>query len=349
VRLYVIDGLLTVAAVGTALYPVLHGPLWTVPVALLASVPVFWHRRGPLRLGILVGLATIVLAVVNVPPLLPVGGLVFLYTIAADGQRRARWIGAVGAAVGVAISVVVPGEDLTVARYLGAAYVAAYALGTGVRAHRLQLAAAAERERRLEQLEEAAADRERTRIARDLHDIVTHSVGIMVVQAEAGGLAVRADPPRAEETFATIADTGRAAIAQLRRSLGVLRADRQPPPGIAAIGDLVAGVRGADVVLAVQGESRPVAGDVDMAAYRVVQEALTNVVRHAPGSRVEVNLRWSADELSINIADNGGKVAATSPGFGLVGMRERVLACGGTLKAGPGPGGFAVAATLPIG
>nr|WP_246281862.1 sensor histidine kinase [Fodinicola acaciae] len=346
-----IDGLLTVLAVGAALYPVLHGPLWTVPAALLASVPVFWHRRAPVRLGILVGVATIVLAVAHVPPLVPLGGLVFLYTIAADGEPLARWLGVAGAGIGVAISVVVPGEDFTVAQYLGAAYVAAYALGIGVRARRLQTEATAERERRLKQAEAAAVDRERTRIARDLHDIVTHSLGIMVVQAEAGGLAVRADPPRAEETFATIADTGRSAIAQLRRSLGVLRsgADRQPPPGIAAIGDLVAGVHGVEATLAVAGESRPVPGDVDVAAYRIVQEALTNVVRHAPGSRVEVSLRWSVDQLSVEITDNGAKAGPTTPGFGLVGMRERVLACGGTLRAGPRADGFAVAATLPIG
>jgi signal transduction histidine kinase len=330
---------------------------WSVLVSLAASVPLLWRRSFPIRTGAVVGWAIVVLALAKVPPLLPVGGLVSLYTVALLSPPRARWLGVVATVASIGVSVVIPGEDLSVARYLGVAYVAAYALGISARARAAQADLLRAQAGRLEQERAAAAIRERTRIARDIHDIVTNSVGIMVVQAEAGPLAVRSDPDRAEAVFDAIADTGRSAVGQLRRALGALRsgdepAARQPQPGIGAIGGLIEQTRqvGLTVSIEVRGQSRPVPADVDLAAYRIVQEALTNVVRHAAADSVDVCLRWSDGTLMVEIADDGrGVSTAPGSGFGLVGMRERVLACGGTLDTGPGKAGFLVAATLPIG
>ncbi len=337
---------MVIAFVATAV-PVAGWPTWwSVGLAVLASVPLFWRRRFPIRTGAVVGWAIIAQALANVPPLLPVGGLVSLYTVAALSRPRVRWWGVVATIIGIAVSVVVPGEDLSVARYLGVAYVAAYALGISARAHAAQAAVLRERTARLQEEQAAAVIRERTRIARDIHDIVTNSVGIMVVQAEAGPLAVRADPDRAEAVFDAIADTGRAAVGQLRRALGALLrsadepAARQPQPGIDALAGLIEQTRriGLDVSVEVVGEARKVPADVDLAAYRVVQEALTNVVRHARASRVEVCLCWSVEVLLVEVRDDGqGGTASAGGGYGLLGMRERVLACGGTLEAGQRP------------
>jgi signal transduction histidine kinase len=189
----------------------------------------------------------------------------------------------------------------------------------------------------------AAAARERTRIARDMHDIITHSVGMMVVQAEAGPLVVHSDPGRATAAFEAIAETGRGAIAQLREVVAALRS-----PGVDVLRDLVAGMDQA--VLEVVGRARPVSSEVDTTVYRVVQESLTNALRHAAASRVHVRLQWRERTLGVDVVDDGRGPVGKPGGFGLLGMRERVAACGGTLRTGPGPGGagFAVHATLPI-
>jgi signal transduction histidine kinase len=176
-------------------------------------------------------------------PLLPYGPLVGVYTIAAVSAPLVRLsvLPIIGAAVYV--SLVVPHDNLDAYRVVGTAFVAAYALGTSARANRAQTAELAERDHRLAQERAMAAARERTRIARDMHDIVTHSVGLMVVQAEAGPLVIRTDPARAETAFDAIADTGRSALAQLRGALGALRSDgngvREPRPGLDALPGLI--------------------------------------------------------------------------------------------------------------
>jgi signal transduction histidine kinase len=188
-----------------------------------------------------------------------------------------------------------------------------------------------------------------------MHDIVTHSVGLMVVQAEAGPLVIRTDPARAEAAFDAIADTGRGALAQLRGALGALRSDgngvREPRPGLDALPGLIERTRraGLHVNLTSDGAPRPVTANVDVAAYRIVQEALTNVMRHADARAVQVRLRWVDTALEVEVADDGKGADGVTGGRGLVGMRERTAACGGTLQAGPGREGFVVAATLPVG
>ncbi|MFI6597056.1 sensor histidine kinase [Nonomuraea sp. NPDC050536] len=355
-----VDLAITVAVTAATVIPVLvpsPRPWWVIGLAVLASVPVYWVRRAPIRASLVVGLAMTAMVVWE-KPLLPFGPLVGLYTIAAQSTALQRLVVVPATAVIVTASLLVPHEDSEAWRFVGTSFVAAYALGLGARARRAQAAEVAERARRVAVERAQAADEERTRIARDVHDIVTHSVGLMVVQAEAGPVVLRSDPARAEHAFDTIAETGRAALLQLRGLIGTLRAER---PGLAALPQLVERIArtGLRVELAIEGEPRPVPDEVDAAAYRIVQEALTNVLRHSNAQAVRIQLAWG-DGLRVEVADDGGaapgehglkgmRERAESGGHGVKGMRERAEACGGTLHAGPGPGGFVVSAELPVG
>jgi signal transduction histidine kinase len=227
---------------------------------------------------------------------------------------------------------------------------------------------------------EAAAD-ERTRIARDMHDILAHAVSLIVVQAEAGGAVVRTSPDKAEKVFDAIGDAGRDALIQLRRMLGVLRDDDTatlaPQPTIAALPSLIASVRSAeiDVRFVTEGISRPLPADAEIAVYRTVQESLTNVVKHARATCARVELAWGPDTLAVHIADDGVGPSphhdrdrdrdrtppkphahtrdlgrTIPPGRGLIGIRERISSCGGSVASGPGPNGrgFQVTATVPL-
>ncbi|NUR84260.1 MAG: sensor histidine kinase, partial [Nonomuraea sp.] len=267
---------------------------WLFGLALLSSAPVYWRRVAPVLTCAIVGTATSVMVLWE-KPLLPLGSLICLYTVAAQSTRAQRLAVIPATIVFVTVSLIVPHESAETYRYVAVAFVAAYALGTGARARRAQAAELEERERRLASEREAAAAEERTRIARDVHDIVTHSVGLMVVQAEAGPVALKGDPARAEAAFDTIGEIGRSALVQLRGLLGTLRAGEERPerPGLDALPELVAriGRAGVRVELAGVGAARPVSPEVDVAAYRIVQEALTNVVKHAPGARATVRVQ----------------------------------------------------------
>lgn len=357
IRPAAIDAATVVAAFAAAAWPATGSPTWwSIGLAALASVPLVWRTRRMMTVLAVVGLATIALALAGVPPLVPFGGLVVVYTVAAFGTSMQRWVAGTATAAGIVVSVVVPHEDLVVVRYLGVAYVAAYALGTSGRARIAQLAAMRERARRLEEERATAAMRERSRIARDLHDIVTHSVGIMIVQAEAGPVTLPAHPEKAAATFDAIAETGRSALVQLRRALGALRADepagRHTQPGTDAIPRLVEQTRaaGATIELTEDGRRRPVPLDVDVAAYRIVQESLTNAVRHGGPGPIRVRLGWADGGLALEVSNEGGDNSPQDgSGYGLVGMRERARSCGGRLHAVARPGGgFAVSATLPV-
>ncbi|MET0238149.1 MAG: histidine kinase [Kibdelosporangium sp.] len=320
----VLAGVVVVASV----VPVALTSGWgAVVLAVMSSAPIVWVRRSPLLVGLVVGLATTALAIVFVAPLVPAGPLVAVYFIAASSPPIWRLTTVLVVTAGVTFSLIIPGDDdLNTYRYLAVAYVAAYALGTNTRAQRAQAA--------------AAAASERTRIAREMHDVITHSVGMMVVQAEAGPLVVRSDPDRAIAAFEAIAATGRGAVGQLREVVQALRS-----PGIDSLRDLVTGVASLEVT----GVPRPVSSEVDATVYRIVQESLTNAMRHASAKSIRVRLRWQDRTLAVDVVDDG-RGSSGGQGFGLLGMRERVAACGGTLRTGPGPGGlgFAVHANLPI-
>lgn len=201
------------------------------------------------------------------------------------------------------------------------------------------------------QLADRAAADERRRIAREMHDVVAHSVAVMVSHAEAGRLVVPNSPERAPEILTTIADVGREALAEMRGLLGVLRDDEaptEPQPGLADLPTLVERIRAAGVDVDLDATAVRVSPAAGLTVYRVVQESLTNVARHAgPRPVAHVQIATAADELIVTVT-NTGIAAASSWGRGLTGMRERVEAIGGTLDAGPVDGGWQVRARMAI-
>jgi signal transduction histidine kinase len=231
-----------------------------------------------------------------------------------------------------------------------------------LRTRRLYVAELRERadraEREREQQALAAVASERTRIARELHDIVAHSVSVMVVQAEAAEeMLDRGRPDRARGPLWKIEDTGRAALTDMRRMLGILREDDSrpallPQPGIANLELLLAKVResGLPVELEVEGEPAPLPPGVDLSAYRIVQEALTNSLKYAGVATARVVVRYAPGSLELEVSDDGaGSANGADGGHGLVGMRERVALFGGELHAGPAPSrGYVVRARLPL-
>jgi signal transduction histidine kinase len=218
-------------------------------------------------------------------------------------------------------------------------------------AHALRL----EQDRELQM--QAAVDEERRRIARELHDVVAHSVSVMVVQAQAG-TRLLSDPPRASSTFQAIEHSGREALVELRRMLGILRTPdehpaTQPQPGLAGIDSLLAQVADAGIAVRclIEGQARPLPPGVDLSAYRIIQEALTNTLKHAEAANACVLLRYGASSLEIEVVDDGrgDRAGLNGSGHGLIGMRERVALHGGELSTGPrSEAGYAVVARLPL-
>jgi signal transduction histidine kinase len=207
-------------------------------------------------------------------------------------------------------------------------------------------------------LVEHTARGERARIARELHNVVAHHISMVAVQAESARLTTPGMPPAGAARLLDIGDTARAALTEMRRLLGVLRedaaveiADRRPQPGLAQLTTLLDESRaasGGGVRLIVSGLIAPLDPGVELAAYRIVQEALTNARRHAPGAAVDVELRYTDDALWLRIRDNGPGPSAAAAGHGLLGMRERAVAAGGSLRCGAAVGGgFLIEATLP--
>jgi signal transduction histidine kinase len=208
-----------------------------------------------------------------------------------------------------------------------------------------------------EQLAQLAVTDERTRIAREMHDVVAHSVSLMVVQAGAARRMLDSRPDRSRDALLAVEDVGRQALAELRRILGLLREDAGPDalapmPGLAQLGALADRTRASGLRVEVEqtGVPRALPPGVDLAVYRVVQEALTNAVKHARATKARVRLSWEDDALRVEVLDDGqgAAVPAQGGGHGLVGMRERVAVCGGVLEAGREEGGFAVRAVVPL-
>jgi signal transduction histidine kinase len=236
------------------------------------------------------------------------------------------------------------------------------AAGTGIalRARREADAQTGTREVLTDTLTQHMARGERARIARELHDVVAHHISVIAVQAETARLTTPGLPAAGAQRFTEIGDTARAGLTEMRRLLGVLREDadatvpdRHPQPGLPQLAELIDAAReasGAGTRLIVSGPVAEFDPGVELAAYRIVQEALTNARRHAPGAAVDVELRYGDDALRLRIRDNGpGPAGGTEPpGHGLLGMRERALAVGGSLRTSAAPGGgFCVEAVLP--
>ncbi len=232
---------------------------------------------------------------------------------------------------------------------------AAWGAGAAVRRLTGRSAALETRARVLSEQARTAAAQERERLARELHDVVSHSVSLMVVQAGAAEQVLRSDPDQAERALRAVQTAGRSAVDDLRRMLGLLR-DSSPPQDLRSPQPSLADL---DVLVAAQGAAvevdcdqyPPLPPGVDLAAYRIVQEALTNARKHAPGQPTSVRVGWAAGQLSLDIrnrAVEGGRATAEGTGHGLIGMRERAALYGGTLQAGPDHNEWVVHATLPV-
>ncbi|MEV5822114.1 sensor histidine kinase [Micromonospora haikouensis] len=374
------DALLAVAvvlvdAVFVLLTPVdfRPGPL---PAALgwsvLCAAPVALRRTAPWP-AVAAALVTLAVPVLfgHAPTTQSLTFVALTYTMAAHHRARPAVLATVALWVPVAaVNVLDPIADTVFE--VGPAYlvlnnllvaVVAYAVGRAVHARRASTEALRERARVAEQnqrslAEQAVAD-ERRRIARELHDVVAHHVSVMGVLATGARRVLRRDPDAADEAIATIEDTGRVTLRELRRLLDVLRTDAEPAadlapqPGLAGIEPLVEQVReaGLPVTLRVEGEPGPLEEGVALTVYRIVQEALTNALKHAGEATAVVRLTFGAAYLAVEVTDTGRGPApgAVRVGHGLVGMRERVGLYGGTLRTGARPGGgYRVYARIPV-
>jgi signal transduction histidine kinase len=361
VRLRLDAALAAVCYLATIAVPVksARGQWWLFVLAAVASAPLLWRRRYPVVVALVTAVGTVGLALTgsltNVAQ--PYGQLVATYTLADLAPPLWRLLGVLATAAGLVGLTVSAGSSPSLIGVAALPFAAAYALGTSARARRDRIAMLEERTNRLAEAHRAVAAREREHIAREMHDVLAHSVSLMVVQAEAGPVVVRSDPDRAEAAFEAIATTGRDALGQLRRALGILRgpdgaAERAPQPDLDGLPALLADARRAGLVVSVteDGDRRPLPAELAIAVYRVVQESLTNTVKHARAQQVQVRLDWLDSSLRVEVSDDGQGAGAGPPGHGLVGMRERVAACGGELRtdAGEGGTGFRVMVVLPL-
>jgi signal transduction histidine kinase len=338
----------------------LSGSKWVyVPVALLMTVPLAWRRRAPLVVVALVmgafAAQSLILDPTPTPDIELVPALVAVYSVAAHGEG---WVPFVGGGLSLVAGLIWLGLDdfLLPTVMFGGAWIA----GRLVQKRQLYAQAFAERARVLELEREVnvrvAAAEERVRLARELHDAVGHSVSVMVVQAGAERLALGEERPATREALLAIERIGREALAEMSRLLGILRKDGEglalaPRPSLAQVEALVATVRdtGLEVELRVEGEETSLPPAVDVSAYRIVQEALTNVVKHAGPARASVLVRYGRQAVEVEVTDDGrAALNGDGLGYGLAGMRERVELHGGTFEAGRREeGGFIVKARLP--
>jgi len=354
-------------------------PAMTLPVAVVLCLAIALRRRMPEKMLLLVAAVGVVQVITDVS-VMPAdfAMMVIIYTVAADGARWASRVALTGGLCAGTISQIRwPQSDTSVLGivlltvFQTVPFALAWVLGDSIRTRRAYLAQLEERAARLEREREAqskvAVAAERARIARELHDVVAHNVSVMVVQADGAAYVMDTAPEQARKALETISGTGRQALAEMRRLLGVLRTGEHqeggeyvPQPDVEQLDDLIEQCRvsGLPVDFKVEGTPRPLPSGVELTAYRIVQEALTNTRKHGgPNTGASVRLVYFDDGLGLLVEDDGKGAphelyeegGADGRGHGLIGMRERVGMVGGTLDAGPRPGGgFRISALLPL-
>ena len=340
-----------------------HGGAAWVPFGVAAALPLLARRRYPLPV-LAVGTAATIAAVLIWGAYAPFPAAIALYTVANRCERRpALAAGVVAvAAIGLALWGQAGWERGVIALGRSLPFVVAWVVGESIGIRRRYVEALEERAERLQRERAAEAARavaeEQARIARELHDVVAHSLSVIVVQAAAAGDVFARRPERVREALRAIEQTGRSALDELRRLVGSVRGEAvpyAPQPGLALLDELAERVRatGLDVLVSVEGSPRPLPAALELSAYRVVQEALTNTLKHANASRAEVLVRYADGELDVEVRDDGRgvqdePVEERHAGQGLVGMRERLGLLGGSFSAGPAEGGgFSVSARFP--
>ena len=333
-----------------------------VPVAVVAGGSLAFRRRFPLVVvAVCFGaLATDTWAGVPLSqPATPIAWIVISqYTVARHCAWRKSLI---GLGLGLAIFATTLAKDSSDLVFGTIVILTPWVVGLAMRSRvseSIELAArASDLERRREDDAREAAVAERARIARDLHDVIAHSVSVMVVQAAAAAEVVRADPEQAAVALRHVQDTGRSALTEMGALLGILREHGDeigmaPQPGLADLDGLVEQARLAGQIVQLRVDGRPVAlsPGVELSIYRVVQEALTNTRKHSAAASSVVSIRYAADRVLVEITDDGTPVRGGYGGnHGIVGMRERVAVYGGTLNAGPAAaGGYVVHASMPL-
>ncbi|WP_433349912.1 sensor histidine kinase [Microtetraspora malaysiensis] len=342
-------------------------PVVLLLLSAMLVVPLIWRRKYPVAAFAIVALVCFVQWAVGIT-VLPVNlaVLVAMYGVAA--RRTLKWAiaAAVVTEIGIFLSLVrTPNNVLSAWPGPTVFVVAIWISGIYVNMRQryveslLERAERAERER--DQQARIAAAAERTRIARELHDVVAHNVSVMVVQADGAGYAIDTDPEQARRAVQAVSSTGRQALAEMRRLVGVLRDDRTsggeyaPQPGLEQLADLIDQVRasGLPVDFTMSGPQHEVPDGEQLVIYRIIQEALTNTLKHGgPGVSASVQVEYGAHDVTLTVSDDGrgASAARAADGHGLIGMRERVGMYGGTVHAAPRPGGgFRVTARLPIG
>ena len=380
-------------------------PLWLALFLVSAQcVPLAWRRRWPVPALLCSGLIRNMYDVLQFgyAPL-PLAPAICFATVAERSRPWIRWPTLICTAVGIAYAMRLPGHSLPYDAVVQAfIFGTAWVIGTLSRSRRALVAETARRAERAEAELDAAAARaasaaaaERVRIARELHDVVAHHVSLIAVQAEAVGALLPARPDSAAKSADLIAATARQAMTELRRLLGVLRTSSRsnslhhperteltPAASLSRLDEVLDAVRGAGLPVSytVSGSPGGLSPSIDLTAYRIVQEALTNTLRHAPGSSARVDVSYDADTVTVRVTDTGAPASvdgaqggvsngaasrasdgaasgapvapgalADAHGYGLAGIAERVASCGGSLTVGPvSPFGFAVTARLPV-
>jgi signal transduction histidine kinase len=344
------------------------GPLWFDVLAVFAIVtPLFFRRRFPFGAPIAVGVAVGLTAFVD-ERLVPKDFIPFLAGCAAVfliGLLRERRQAIAGIVLAIGVEALVAYRDplknlsafIATCIVFGLIWTVAFALGRKFEEadEAKKRAALAERER--EERARTAVTEERARIARELHDVVGHSVSVMTVQASAVRRLLRPEQKREREALLIVERTGREALAEMRRMVGVLRRPEEgpalaPQPSLEHVERLVEQARaaGLSVELRFEGDPQPLPAGVDLTAYRLVQEGLTNALKHARAERAQVVVCYGDGDLEVTVSDDGqGAGSGDDGGHGLIGMRERVAVCGGELEAGPrAEGGYRLRARLPV-
>jgi signal transduction histidine kinase len=332
-------------------------------VALVTAGALLFRRRAPFVAPLVTAAGAIVISALDPAAAYDLDTMFLVLVLAAWAAGSLLDERQAGVAImailvgGWTVFIRAPGVPWTELVWLSFPLTGIFVISAATARHSEQARRAEERARLSEEGAKRAVEDERARISRELHDVVAHSVSVMTVQASAVRRLLKPEQEREREALLVVEETGRQSLTEMRRLLGIMRqegtsAERAPQPGIATIGTLVAHVReaGLPVELTVEGEPVTLPPGVDLSAYRIVQEALTNALRHAGPAHAWVAVRYGGDDVEIEVENDGRSDGDNGGGHGLVGMRERVALCGGELRAGPRQGGgFSISARLPVG
>ena len=344
------DALIALALLLLGLTVAFEDPPWPIlPLTLGWTVPLAWRRLRPLPV-ITTVVATVALLGVLWPDgpsqdAIPLALLICAYTGGRELDTPGAWLGLVLVVGSLWLGMAATRAPVVEFIGSGGVFGGVWALAQAIRRRDREVGVARERERE-------AVRGERTRIARELHDVVSHSLSVVAIQTQAVRRRLREDQEAERQDLRAVEQVTREALAEMRRLFGVLRADGErgalsPQPGLGELDALIARA-GLPVEVVVRGERAPLPAGLDLAAYRIIQEALTNARRHSGATAVEVAIDYGEPELAITVDDDGRGPNGSEPGHGLLGMRERVALYGGTLEAGARPGGgFRLAARLP--